>query len=129
MEMRFKDPKDMALYFCKDMDDRKWGQELRHKFNKEHQKEWNHWFLDVQDKFICGKSVSNELLPEYQYELVKIMRLLAETIEKIGIKFPCVYTCEKVWADGHFTEFNVKYEYDGQITIDDLIEGKNLKGD
>ena len=126
MKMRFKDSEDMALYFCKNiMDERQWGQELRDKFDEEHWEEWNHWFFDVQDKFIRGKSIFNEFLPEYQYELVKIMCLLSDTIKEVGIKFPCIYTCEVAWADGHFTEFNVKYEYDGQITIDDLMEGRN----
>lgn len=126
MKMRFKNPEDMALYFCKDMDERKWGQTLCNKFTKEHHKEWRHWWWDVQDEFICGKSINNKFLPEYQCELAKITRLLADTIEEVGIKFPCIYTCEIAWASGGSTEFSVKYDYDGQIIIDDLLEGKEI---
>ena len=124
MEMRFKNAEEMALHFCKDMDERKWGQELRDKFDEEHRKEWWHWCYDVQNEFIRGKSIFNELLPEYQQELVKITCLLADTIKEVGVKFPCIYTCEVAWASGGSTGFTVKYEYDGQITIDDLMEGR-----
>lgn len=113
--MRFNNSYELAYYFVEKCNDsREWG-ELRGFADSN---SWKYFFWDMQDKYVRGKPILEQFMqPEYLEAKRKVMSNFIDYIDK-RLTFPLEYTSKIVYADGCFTEFEVEYETDNQLTFD-----------
>lgn len=115
MEKKFKTAHELAEYFCKIMDTRTWGLDIADQMRTKYREQWHHWIAEVNYYPRYNTILS------YEEELKNITACIEDILNNSNIMFPCIYTCNIAWQSAGSTEFNVNYEYDGQITIDDVF--------
>ena len=113
--MRFKNSYELAEYFVKHCPDtRKWG-ELR---EFESSNSWRYYFGEMQDKYVRGQEIMKSFFStEYQQAEKNVISDFIDFIDK-RLTFPLDYECKCISANGYFTDFEVEYITDNQLSFD-----------